>query len=104
MLRQQRYWTQIPRLFGLDCELLRAQTFVNCRRRRICVVKRLTVSLLGSSVFTPTVFAQSLECVEQVEHRPRRFSGCLEMVKGAERDYRNKNGRYGDQVARRTAH
>ena len=67
-------------------------------------MKRLTVSLLVFSVFTPTVFAQSVESVEQAEHRLRIFSGWLEMVKGAERDYKNKNGRYGDLVALRRAH
>src|SRR5438128_8989287 len=35
MFRQQRDWAQIPRLFGLDCELLRVQTFVNCWLPRI---------------------------------------------------------------------
>ena len=67
-------------------------------------MKRLTVSLLVFSVFTPSVFAQSVESVDLAEHRLRTFSGWLEMVKGAERDYKNKNGRYGDLVALRKAH
>jgi|SRR5215472_2999043 len=90
----------------------------------------LTVALLGITVFTPSVFAQ---CVEQkeliveiirgterdyqkvsvpstvapfVEQRDRltEFSAWLEMVKGAERDYKNKNRRYGDLAALRKAH
>ena len=90
-------------------------------------MKRLTIALLAISVFTPTVFAQ---CVQQKElkveiirgtdreyqnvstptvfvqsseqtDRQRIFSGWLEMVKGAERDYKNKNGRYGDLAALR---
>jgi len=68
-----------------------------------CVVKRLTVALLVFNVFTPIV-AQTVESVEHAEHRLRIFSGWLEMVKGAERDYKNKNGRYGDLVALRKAH
>ena len=66
-----------------------------------CVVKRLTVALLVFNVFTPIVLAQTVESVEHAEHRLRIFSGWLEMVKGAERDYKNKNGRYGDLVALR---
>jgi len=69
-----------------------------------CVVKRLTVALLVFNVFTPIVLAQTVESVEHAEHRLRIFSGWLEMVKGAERDYKNKNGRYGDLAALRRAH
>ena len=65
-------------------------------------MKRLTVALLVFSVFAPTVFAQSVE-FEQADRR-RIFSGWLEIVKGAERDYKNKNGRYGDLAALRNAH
>jgi hypothetical protein len=68
---------------------------------RGCVMKWLTVSLLLFSVFGPTVFAQS---VEQAEDPFRVFSGWLEVVKGAERNYKNKNGRYGDLAALRKAH
>jgi hypothetical protein len=102
------------------------QICVNCWSRS-CVVTRLTVALLAISVFTPTVFAQ---CVQQRElnveiirgtereyqnvsslaqsgeqkDRFRVFSAWLEMVKGAERDYKNKNGRYGNLVTLRKAH
>src|SRR5262245_43922279 len=80
-------------------------SYVNCWSR-ICVVKRVTVALLVFSVFTPAVFAQSVEALsfEQAQHRLRMFSGWLEMVKGAERDYKNKNGRYGDLATLRKAH
>jgi len=66
---------------------------------------RLTVALLAMSVFTPTIFAQCVEPMsfEQTD-RQRIFSGWLEMVKGAERDYKNKNGRYGDLATLRKAH
>jgi hypothetical protein len=67
-------------------------------------MKRLTVALLVFSVFGRTVSAQSVESVEHAEHRLRVFSGWLEMVRGAERDYKNKNGRYGDLAALRKAH
>jgi hypothetical protein len=67
-------------------------------------VKSLTVALLVFSVFTPTVFAQTVESDEQAEHPFRVFSAWIEMVKGAERDYKNKNGRYGDLAALRKAH
>ena len=67
-------------------------------------MKRLTVALLVFNVFTPIVLAQTVESVEHAEHRLRIFSGWLEMVKGAERDYKNKNGRYGDLAALRRAH
>jgi len=65
-------------------------------------MKTVTVALLVFSVFAPTVFAQSVE-FEQADRR-RIFSGWLEIVKGAERDYKNKNGRYGDLAALRKAH
>ena len=70
-------------------------------------MNRLTVALLVVSVFTPSVFAQSVQWVEsgeQHEHRFRILSDWLEMVKGAERHYKNKNGRYGDLAALRKAH
>jgi hypothetical protein len=64
-------------------------------------MKRLTVALLLFSVFGPTVFAQS---GEPSEDPWAVFSGWIEMVKGAERDYKNKNGRYGDLAALHKAH
>ena len=90
----------------VDCELLRVQTL---RKPLVedCVVNRLTVALLVVSSFTPPVFAQSVqwvESVEQHEHPFRILSDWLEMVKGAERHYKNKNGRYGDLAALRKAH
>jgi hypothetical protein len=69
-----------------------------------CDVKRLTVVLLVFSVFTPAVFAQTVESVEHAEHRLKIFSGWLQIVKDAERDYKEKNGRYGDLAALRNAH
>ena len=68
---------------------------------------RLTVDLLAISVFTPTVFAQTFEWLESGEHPQHRFrilSDWLEMVKGAESVYKNKNGRYGDVAVLRKAH
>ena len=65
-------------------------------------MKRLTTALLVFSVFGPPVFAQSVESAEQADFRV--FSGWLGMVKGAEKDFKNKNGRYGDLVALRKAH
>jgi len=62
-------------------------------------MKWLTVAVLIFSVFAPTVFAQ-----DQSEDPWRVFSRWIEMVKGAERDYKNKNGRYGDLAALRKAH
>src|SRR6266496_6833949 len=62
-------------------------------------MKWLTVAVLIFSVFAPTVFAQ-----DQSEDPWRVFSRWIEMVKGAEKDYRNKNGRYGDLAALRKAH
>jgi len=67
-------------------------------------VKRLTVAFLVLSVLIPTVLAQSVESVEQTETRLSLFSGWLKMVKGAERDYKNKNGRYGNVTALFNAH
>ena len=64
-------------------------------------MKRLTVVLLLFSVFGPTVFAQSGVPSEDAW---TVFSGWIEMVKGAERDYKNKNRRYGDLAALRKAH
>ena len=64
-------------------------------------MKRLTVALLLFSVFGSTVFAQS---GEPSEDPWTVFSGWIEMVKGAERDYKNKNRRYGDLAALRKAH
>jgi len=79
-------------------------------------VKRLTVTLLAISVFTPTVFAQTVEIIrgtkrdyqsfaqsaEQVEQQ-KVFSAWREKIEGAERDYKNKHGRYGDLTALRKA-
>jgi hypothetical protein len=67
-------------------------------------VKRLTIVLLAFSVLTPSVFAQTVESVEAAEHRLRLFSAWLTIVKGAEQDYKNENGRYGDLAALRKAH
>jgi len=66
---------------------------------------RLTVALLAMSVFTPTIFAQCVEPMsfEQTD-RQRIFSGWLEMVKDAERDYKNKNGCYGNLATLHKAH
>src|ERR1700686_4711362 len=66
-----------------------------------CVIKRLPVALLLFSVLGPAVFAQS---GVPSEHPWSVFSGWIEMVKGAERDYKNKNRRYGDLAALRKAH
>ena len=63
-------------------------------------MKRLSIALLVFSVFAPTVFAQSAE----QEERDKIFSAWREIVSGAERDYKNKNGRYGDLAALRKAH
>jgi hypothetical protein len=62
-------------------------------------MKSLTLVLLIFSVFAPTVFAQ-----DQSEDPWKAFSRWIEMVKAAERDYKNKNGRYGDVAALRKAH
>src|SRR5260370_6168160 len=63
-------------------------------------MKWLKVALLIFSVFAPTVFAQ-----DESEDDPFRvFTRWIEMVRGAERDYRNKNGRYADLAALRKAH
>ena len=98
-------------------------------------MKRLTVTLLVFSVFTPTVFAQTVEqqelkvfpgCVEiisgterhlqcenvftpiqtaqEADRQKRVRSGWLRKVEDAERDYKNKNGRYGNLAALRKAH
>jgi hypothetical protein len=93
-------------------------------------VNRLTVTLLVFSAFTPTVFGQTVEqkettvfpsrveiisgterhyesvitpTAEQTDLQ-RSWSGWLQAVEGAERDYKNKNGRYGDLTALRKAH
>lgn len=47
---------------------------------------------------------QSVESVDHAEHRFRVFSGWLEMVRGAEKNYKEKHGRYGDLAALRKAH
>src|SRR5260370_15125618 len=63
-------------------------------------MKWLKCALLIFSVFSPTVFAQ-----DESEDDPFRvFTRWIEMVRGAERDYRNKNGRYADLAALRKAH
>lgn len=94
-------------------------------------MKRLTVTLLVFSAFTPTVFGQTVEQkgpttvfpgrVEIIRGTERQYenvitptaeqtdlqrlcSGWLQKVEGAERDYKNKNGRYGDLAALRKAH
>lgn len=99
-------------------------------------MKRLTVAILVFNVFTPVVFAQTVEqkeptaspgCVEiirgterqlhcenvftpgsaqtaQQADRQRVRSGWLQKVEDAERDYKNKNGHYGDLAALRKAH
>ena len=62
-------------------------------------MKWLTVALLLFSVLAPTVFAQ-----DQSEDPSRAFSRWIETVTAAERDYKNKNDRYGDLAALRKAH
>ena len=60
----------------------------------------LAYSLLLSS---PNL-AKWVESGEHPENRFRILSDWLEKVKDAERDYKNKNGRYGDLAALRKAH
>jgi len=97
-----------------------------------CAVKRLTVAILVWNVFTPTVFAQTVDetqsgafpgCVEIIRGTERHcitplpsaqtvqqavreevFSSWLEIVRGAERHYRNKHGHYGDLAVLQNAH
>jgi hypothetical protein len=52
------------------------------------------------SVFAPTVFAQSAA----QEEREKVFSAWREIISGAEGQYRNKHGRYGNLDALRKAH
>ena len=92
-------------------------------------MNRLTVTLLVFGAFTPTVFGQTVELkeitvfpsrVEVIRGTERHYenvitptaeqtdlqrlwSGWLQAVEGAERDYKNKNGRYGDLTALRKA-
>ena len=115
---------------GLDCELRRVHTFFVTSAAQGCVVKRLLFTLLVLNAFTPTVFGQTVEQkeppifpvrVEIVRGTERQYenviipageqtdlqklwSGWLQKVEGAERDYKNKNGRYGDLSALRKAH
>jgi hypothetical protein len=63
-------------------------------------MKRLTVALLVLALFTPSVFAQSVEQKERL----RVFAGWLGIVRGAERNYKTKHGRYGDLTDLRRAH
>lgn len=51
------------------------------------------------NVSTPSTFAQSAEQVEQ----QKVFTAWREKVRGAEREYKNKHGRYGDLAALRKA-
>jgi hypothetical protein len=93
-------------------------------------VKRLIVTLLVFSTFTltvfgqtgeqkaPTVFPRRVEIIRGTERTyenvivptaeqtdlERLWSGWLRKVKAAERDYKNKNGRYGDLATLRKAH
>ncbi len=93
-------------------------------------MKRLIFTLLVFSAFTPTVFGQTVAQteptvfparVEIIRGTERHYenviipaaeqtdlqelwSGWLQKVEGAERDYKNKNGRYGDLAALRKAH
>jgi hypothetical protein len=90
-------------------------------------VKRLVFTLLVFSAFTPSVFGQTVVQkeptvfpirVEIIRGTKRQnvifpageqtalqklWSGWLLKVEGAERDYKNKNGRYGDLSALRKA-
>jgi len=93
-------------------------------------MKRLIVTLLAFGAFTLTVFGQAgepreltvfpnrVEIIRGTERTyenvtvpgaertdlERLWSGWLRKVEGAERDYKNKNGRYGDLAALRKAH
>ncbi|HKR86031.1 MAG TPA: hypothetical protein VJS37_17860 [Terriglobales bacterium] len=93
-------------------------------------MKRLIFNLLAFSAFTPTLLGQTLEQkepivfpvrVEIIRGTERQYenvaipageqtdlqkiwSGWLQKVEVAERDYKNKNGRYGDLAALRKAH
>ena len=95
-----------------------------------CVVKRLVVTLLVFNAFTlpifgqtgeqkdPIVFPSQVEIIRGTERTyenvfvptaerkdlQRLWSGWLRKVEGAERDYKDKNGRYGDLAALRKAH
>jgi hypothetical protein len=92
------------------------------------VVKRLVLTLLVFSACTPTVFGQAVEQKEptvfptrveiirgtertyQIIPSPEEtdlqklWSGWLRKVEGAEEDYKNKNGRYGNLADLRKAH
>jgi hypothetical protein len=106
-------------------EILGAYTlFVNVG----VVVKRLVLTLLVFSACTPTVFGQAVEQKEptvfptrveiirgtertyQIIPSPEEtdlqklWSGWLRKVEGAEEDYKNKNGRYGNLADLRKAH
>jgi len=63
-------------------------------------MKRLTVAFLVLALFAPAVFAQSVEQKERL----RVFGGWLGIVRGAERNYKTKHGRYGDLTDLRKAH
>ena len=102
--------------------------FVN-RPCRELVVKRLIFTLLVFSAFTPTVFGQTVEQkeptvfpsrVEIIRGTERTYqniiipsaeetglqklwSGWLLKVEGAEKDYKNKNGRFGNLADLRKA-
>ena len=86
-------------------------------------MKRLTVAILVFTSFTPSVFAQTIDCTEGTAQRqctnvppqwfhvsaptPQRqriLSGWQRKVEDAERDYKNKHGRYGDLATLRKAH
>ena len=62
-------------------------------------MKLLIVALLLMSLSAPSVFAQ-----DQLEDPWKAFSRWIEMVKGAEKAYRNKSGRYADLATLRKAH
>jgi hypothetical protein len=65
-------------------------------------VQSLTVALLISTVIASTVFAQSAE--QEIKDRVRDFSGWVEIVKTAERQFKRKHDVYGNLTALRKAH
>ena len=62
-------------------------------------MKLLIVALLLFNLTAPSIFAQ-----DQLDEPWKAFSRWIEMVKGAEKAYRNKIGRYGDLASLRKAH
>lgn len=62
-------------------------------------MKLLTLALLLFNVSAPAMFAQ-----DQLDNPWRTFSSWIQVVKGAEQSYKNRNGHYGDLAALRKAH